>query len=374
MYSEKVINLCKEYLTDLDINKRQIENDFKDIYQVMVHKLPKVCILKENREGKGGNQTHIHITGESMKFFYSPEILNNPTLDMANDVKEYVNIYHKNLIDLKNRAFNKFKIKREFEVMKDNDCEKTFTVKKIGRIGSNSIQVQISKLKMDGTMFINLRECLFTGDYLIFLKKINGDIIVIAIPSEKIEVNKNSIINCFEEIELENSTDFLHPQNFREVNFKTIASYNPSDEEELTENNFDLSKGIEIRKKRTERHQDIVKLLASNLQKKDYSLFENPIDCLAVKNQQPILLFEIKTLNHDFTDEKKQVQKAFSQLCYYEEFYVKKKFDGKVKKIAVFENKISDDHIKFFEKYGIEVLWVGESTEFYNKDGKASLY
>ena len=56
-------------------------------------------------------------------------------------------------------------------------------------------------------------------------------------------------------------------------------------------------------------------------------------------------------------DEKAQVLKAFSQLYYYEMFAMKQ-FEGyKSQKIAIFEGKISDEHINFLEYNNIYVLW-----------------
>ena len=113
-----------------------------------------------------------------------------------------------------------------------------------------------------------------------------------------------------------------------------------------------------------------MKLIALDLARAGYSLYENPVDCLAIKDKYDSLLFEVKTLDGTNSDERKQVQKAFVQLFYYEEFNIKNYTEEKVKKIAVFESKISDEHICFFKKNGIKVYWIDNNIHLVDENGK----
>ena len=75
------------------------------------------------------------------------------------------------------------------------------------------------------------------------------------------------------------------------------------------------------------------------------------------------------TLNGELSDERKQVQKAFSQLHYYENFFLDNEKHKIVQKYAMFETKISDEHIAFFEKYQIKVIWLNEKGIIESKEG-----
>lgn len=369
MEKEKIIQVCKNYLISLGIDEERIDNDFKDIYQIYFNHLSKVCILKENRNG-GGNQTHIHITGleSGMRFFYDKKILENITSKFSEDIKEELYIYSENLLDLNERVKKKLGVDKKLNIIKSKDLVKTYTFKKIGRIGTKSIQVQLSKTTKDDEQFMNLRRCLFEDDGLAFFKKTDGKIIVVGIPKKQLDDMNIKSKNYYEEVEvpLDNSNNL---NTFRKVDCMSIASYSPNDEENSLDNIVDLSEGIHMRKLRTERHQDIVKLLAIDLERKGYELYEYPVDCLAIIEGKKGMLFEIKTLDGTASDEKKQVLKAFAQLCYYEMFYVSKKFDIEIEKFVFFEHKVSQEHISFFKKYGIQVLWLNENRSIENENG-----
>lgn len=105
------------------------------------------------------------------------------------------------------------------------------------------------------------------------------------------------------------------------------------------------------------RHRKLNDEVHKLLKDRGFRIFEGNIDCLAFKDSTPILINEIKTLSGEEKDEKAQVLKAFSQLYYYEMFAMKQ-FEGyKSQKIAIFEGKISDEHINFLEYNNIYVLW-----------------
>ncbi len=151
----------------------------------------------------------------------------------------------------------------------------------------------------------------------------------------------------------------IDKNGLREVDMDSIAKFT---REEIDYNStFDLGKGIEDRKLRTERHNYIVKKFAAVLVENEYRIYEGRIDCLGVKDNSSCIIGEIKTLDGSASDEYNQVIKAFAQLYYYEEFCMDNFKKNKSVKIAIFEKSISEEHIKFLTQNNIEVLWIEES-------------
>ena len=106
---------------------------------------------------------------------------------------------------------------------------------------------------------------------------------------------------------------------------------------------------------------DRFKLLLRN---KGFDIWQGNIDCLGVKSTSSIIIGEVKTLNGTMKDERAQVTKAFAQLFYYEMFAMDKFAGYNSQKIAIFESKISDEHIYFLEKNNIKVIWLDENQIF----------
>lgn len=368
---ERIQKVIKAYLESIGIDKIIVEEKLENTKEILLLVLPEVCILKKNRPGSASKQSHIHVTGEGMSFFFDEHDLKNDPIQFEIDQKEDITIFTKNLENLSKNAEEYHNVQRVININTDEEFIKTFTNKKVGH---NGTQVQISKTRLDDKVFINLRECLFKGDVLIFLKQMNDSIIAVGIPNFYFSKFGLGNKNVYEKvgtivIDEENNKD----KNLRAVNYINIATFNPSDEDDDSDyknKTFDLSSGISKRKKRTERHQDIVKLIALDLERSGYLLYENPVDCLAIKEKNNSLLFEVKTLDGSKSDERKQVQKAFVQLFYYEEFNVKDYTEEKVEKIVVFEDKISDEHILFFNKNGIKVYWLDNNIHLADENGK----
>lgn len=366
---DRIKEAIKNYLEGIGIAKGKIEKILEDTKETLVLVLPEVCILKKNRPGSASKQSHIHVTGEGMSFFFDENELKNDPTQFVNDEREDLIIFTKNLENLAANAEKCHNVKRIIDINTCSDFIKTFTNKKVGHKGT---QVQISKTRLDDKAFINLRECLFKGDALIFLKLEDNSIIAVGIPNSyfsKTGLGNNNLYEKVKAVVIQEEND----TNLRSVDYTNIATFNPSDEDDDNDEKnktFDLSSGILKRKKRTERHQDIVKLIALDLVQAGYSLYENPVDCLAIKEKYNSLLFEIKTLDGTNSDERKQVQKAFTQLFYYEEFNIRDYTEEKVEKIAVFESEISDEHILFFKKNGIKVYWIDNNIHLVDENGK----
>jgi hypothetical protein len=110
---------------------------------------------------------------------------------------------------------------------------------------------------------------------------------------------------------------------------------------------------------RLRRHNLLVREIARLLESEGAQLYENPFDCLACYITE-VLLIEAKSLDGTKEDEKLRVREALAQLLYYESF-VMKPLIGKraIQKVACFERKVSDEHIRWLEDNDIRVIWKG---------------
>ena len=81
---------------------------------------------------------------------------------------------------------------------------------------------------------------------------------------------------------------------------------------------------------------------------------------------------EVKSLDGTEDDEKSRVKEALAQLLYYESF-VTQPIHSTVRKIACFEAKPSDEHIKWLEKYDIRVIWSSDSVFSASSESKKNL-
>lgn len=378
MSLQTTISLSRNYLLSIGVGEEFIEEalDLSFFSNSLVLNLPDVCIIKANRlNGSTSNQTHIHITGDDMLNFYDSEVLDTITTSTDDEEIEVVlidaNLEHLEVIRGARRNKN---VETNFRKDRKASLIESSTVKKISKRAKQSPQVQISKTRIDDEYFSNLRRSLFTNDKLIFLRYANQEdrYMVIGIPSTfeenevELVVREQQSVLYSENNSLDSENSNTRESSLRAVDVNTIARFEVDDEDEDSEEDnytFDLSQGIKTRKKRTERHTNIVKLVANVLMSKAFTLYEGRIDCLGIREfgLSPAVISEIKTLDGSWSDECSQVMKAFSQLFYYEEFHMGEFKNYAVQKIVVFEQKIADEHILFFEKSGILVFWVNNN-------------
>ena len=217
----------------------------------------------------------------------------------------------------------------------------------------------INSYKKDEEVYLFYRErhhslFKFIGRVYLIAHDINVDK-----PSRFVFSLDNNYKNCV----ITNSNNYTY---LRSVNVESIAKNSVNRSKGIVLK--DLSKSIEIREERTKRHNKIVKKFAKQLSNENYQLYEGRIDCLGVKNDSRVIISEIKTLDGTIQDEYKQIMKAFAQLCYYEVFEIREFSNIPSQKVAVFEKKISDKHISFFEKNNIKVIWLCRD-EFYSVNG-----
>jgi hypothetical protein len=126
-------------------------------------------------------------------------------------------------------------------------------------------------------------------------------------------------------------------------------------------------------KNRLKRHNEIVRFIAKVLEQEGANLYENPFDCLACYDKK-CLLIEVKSLDGTSRDEVVRVRDALSQLLYYESFVVDPNFsEEQIIKIACFESKIDDKHIKWLDKSGIATIWLENGMFATDQDSVALL-
>ncbi len=152
------------------------------------------------------------------------------------------------------------------------------------------------------------------------------------------------------------------PRTSRPVTPATIANTGPVDafDEVQVSPGIDpavAAAAVRTRLDRRRRHNLLVQQLATRLVATGGRLYENPFDILEVMAELGILA-EIKTLDGTEDDERERVRDGLSQLLYYEAF-VSRPVAGEVtiRKVACFERRISDAHIKWLNDNGIAVIW-----------------
>lgn len=151
----------------------------------------------------------------------------------------------------------------------------------------------------------------------------------------------------------------------RKVSSITIAANRVSDESgaPLTgpQSLVSLAEAIELRTVRTRRHNQLVRVWAEMLEGQGIELWEGEFDCLAIGSSTGVLT-EVKTLNGSRDDEVRQVRGALAQLLYYERFSLPDptQTGGEIQqllKVALFDIKPTDDHIRWLESHQVAALW-----------------
>jgi hypothetical protein len=94
-----------------------------------------------------------------------------------------------------------------------------------------------------------------------------------------------------------------------------------------------------ISRERTVRHEQARELFGSFLQRKGYQLVDSStsFDLLALRNRGPLLLIEVKSLEHDALE---RTRSAIGQLHYYRFFKVGPLLGSKLKLVAVFDREL----------------------------------
>ncbi len=139
--------------------------------------LSEVCIVPENKSPDSkSKQTHIHITGEKRYFFFPRAQVDSPSPSGV-DVRQELHVSMQNIHALREGSSAYTSDSADLEL------KETHTMIKVGGRKWQDSQVQISKLRLDGKEFMAMRNALYSGDLLIFLKYRNSDrMMAIGIP------------------------------------------------------------------------------------------------------------------------------------------------------------------------------------------------
>lgn len=138
---------------------------------------------------------------------------------------------------------------------------------------------------------------------------------------------------------------------------------------------FDLRGGITLRQQRTLEHQQAVRGLARLLADSGFELFENPYDCLAIEEGRSSILFEVKTLNGELTDERQQAGRALGQLKGYRFFHMPADLANRpCLNVAAFTRQPGPQTVDFLWSAQILVIWLANGEwVFQEPDTRAVL-
>lgn len=191
-------NIFKK-LKDFLLNQNGIEIKESDYDSFLIKQLPFTNILKEkgknNKETKKTHQTHIAITGDSMKMF--PYIHSKKFFILKAPMRIYQKNY-KYFSDIDNINFNK---------------ESFLEVGVCIYPRNNGDQIQLSKLSSDSKEFIEYRKSIKEEDYLIILKYNNQllyDVFVLKNNDGSSIFDKKSIFEVKEKIK----TTYISKKDF----------------------------------------------------------------------------------------------------------------------------------------------------------------
>lgn len=121
--------------------------------------------------------------------------------------------------------------------------------------------------------------------------------------------------------------------------------------------NIDLADAINIRQQRLAEHQEVVRLLARLNEEANLELFEGKFDCLAV-NRSKALLYEVKTILNNSSDQEKQTVKGVGQLKFYKYSIVYQEMGYEdIDEFLVFSQKPIKEICDFCLNEDIIVVW-----------------
>lgn len=152
--------------------------------------------------------------------------------------------------------------------------------------------------------------------------------------------------------------------------YRTVTSENIARDpifNAVSQASVDLTESIRIRQERLAKHQEIVRKISLLCEQNNFTLYEGKFDCLSTQAELA-LLFEIKTILDNLSDQEKQTIKGVGQLKYYKFSIVSKQMNYRnVKEFLVYSQKPSNAFIEFCKTENISVIW-NEGNNFKTYD------
>lgn len=190
-------------------------------------------------------------------------------------------------------------------------------------------------------------------------------------PAASIEIAEDSIEPISVKSKKKKSAPASGKRVTKEVNSGTIATTPEFSDGDSDETMVDLSGAIELRKRRTKLHHEVVKKFAERMEGEGFRLFEDPFDCLATKDSTSLLI-EVKTLDGSPSDERRQSEKALGQIKGYAHFDLPSEINPMdTVQIILFSQKPREATLEFLLASGIVPMWWNshDSFELLNSDG-----
>ncbi|WP_171178425.1 hypothetical protein [Ruegeria sp. HKCCA4633] len=190
-------------------------------------------------------------------------------------------------------------------------------------------------------------------------------------PSASIEIAEDSIEPVSRKAKRKKSAPASGKRITKEVDSGTIAATPEFKEGDSDESMVDLSGAIELRKRRTKLHHEVVKQFAERMEGEDYRLFEDPFDCLAIKGSTSLLV-EVKTLDGSPSDERRQSEKALGQIKGYAHFDLPAEVNpSDAVQIVLFSQKPREATLAFLVANETVPMWRNSEGNFqlFDSDG-----
>ncbi len=367
MENNEIIDLIISALVDqgidYEIGKKLL---MEDAEALMVKKeLHNHDLVSEQRsERSRTNTSAITLTTKAINIFLDEEIvyLQSPNIN-SHLIRIDVQLNRNNLVYLK-RNFT-----GDFDIGLDD------TINANSHIGIHAKENQKNQLyvglKEQDSEVVNLfRSLLRLNDALAIIRLKNGKYFFLGFSEDQLrDLDKTTYIEIcpkkyFEENEfVDESSDISSNDDITTININAYENAS-IDIDTTKECLVDLNSSNNLREIRKNKHSRLIANFCKYIQSNyGYSPEENSsIDVIFEKDSESAVLCEIKTLNGKSSDERSQAFHAFAQLYYYKMYRLGKyRTKRNLHMLVVFDRKIGQKYLDYFENNSIYVMWYGSN-------------
>jgi len=321
-------------------------------------------VIEQRSERSRTNTSAITLTTKAINIFLDEEIvyLQSPNIN-SHLIRIDVELNRNNLVYLKRNFTGDFDIGLD-DIINANS-----------HIGIHAKENQKNQLyvglKEQDSEVVNLfRSLLRLNDTLAIVRLKNGKYFFLGFSEDQlIDLEKTTYIEIcprkyFEDNEFrDESSDISSNDDITTINIDAYENAS-IDIDTTKECLVDLNSSNNLREIRKNKHSRLIAYFCKYLQSNyDYSPEENSsIDVIFEKDSESAVLCEIKTLNGKSDDERSQVFHAFAQLYYYKMYRLGKyRTKEKLHMLVIFDRKIGQKYLEFFENNAIYVIWYGSN-------------